>query len=118
MPTVRTIIVVLVIFSAPQLCFAQSTTGQALSGAGTSSCGKYLRHTNDNYVSTLYVTWAQGFLSGMNLANNAFAKKEFVTLPDGDSIKAYLDKYCRDNPLSLPVKGLVALFNKLQNQQS
>jgi len=112
--TVRSLVAAFAIASMPGLGFAQSSTGQALSGAGTTSCGQYIEHSDDSHLSNLYVTWAQGFLSGLNIANNVIAKQEFVLLPDGASIKAYLDKYCRENPLEEPITGTMLFFKQLQ----
>ena len=88
-----------------------------MSGAGTTSCGQYIEHSADKDISDLFVTWAQGFLSGMNVANHAITNREFVILPDSATIKAYLDKYCRENPLDSPAKGTMLLFKELQARE-
>lgn len=95
---------------------AQSSEGHVFSGAGTTSCGYYIEHGEDNAAAALFITWAQGFLSGANMAANVLANKDFVLLPDGASIKAYLDKYCRENPLESPSQGTIFLFRELQNR--
>jgi len=108
------LIIVAAIATMPGMGFAQSSAGQALSGAGTASCGQYIEHSADKDISDLFVSWAQGFLSGMNVADHAATNRGFVILPDSASIKAYLDKYCRENPLESPVKGTILLFKELQ----
>jgi hypothetical protein len=115
--SVRVLVTAFAIASMPGLGFAQSSTGQALSGAGTTSCGQYIEHSADKDISDLFVTWAQGFLSGMNVANHVITNREFVLLPDGASIKAYLDKYCRENPLEEPITGTMLLFKELREKQ-
>jgi hypothetical protein len=107
------LVTVMAIASMPGMGFAQSSTDQALSGAGTASCGQYIEHSADKHISDLFVSWPQGFLSGLNVAYDAANEPDFVILPDGASIKAYLDKYCRENPLESPFKGTL-LFNELQ----
>ena len=95
---------------------AQSSRGQfTLSGAGTASCGQYIAASSNEKLTGLYVSWAQGFLSGMNMGYALSAGREFIPLPDNESIKAYLDKYCRDNPLKQPLDGTVALYRELRN---
>ncbi len=95
---------------------AQSAEPFPVDGAGTTSCGKYLEDITDDEFSTIYVSWTQGFLSGMNLADR-MAKKEFVSIPDERSIKAYLDKFCRDNPLETPFEGSIHLYRELRSNQ-
>jgi hypothetical protein len=115
--SVRMLVTVVAIASVPGMGFAQSSTGQALSGAGTTSCGQYIEHSADKDISDLFVSWAQGFLSGLNVADHAATHRDFVILPDSASIKAYLDKYCRENPLESPVKGTILLFKELQARE-
>lgn len=43
-------------------------------------------------------TWVLGFLSGTSVILEVFKKKQKKT--DFDAAVAYIDKYCRDNPLS------------------
>ncbi len=92
---------------------AQSSD-QALAGAGTSSCGSYLAHESDPTARVMFISWVQGFLSGMNMADYVTAKQPFVLLPDSDSIMAYIDKYCRDNPLKSPSRGAMQLYSELR----
>lgn len=68
--TVRSLVAAFAIALVPGLGFAQSSTGPAISGAGATSCGQYIEHSADEHISNLFVTWAQGFLSGMNVSNN------------------------------------------------
>ena len=94
----------------------QSAESLPVDGVGTTSCGTYLEYSTDEEFSNIYVSWTQGFLSGMNLADR-IANKEFVFLPDELSIKAYLDKFCRDNPLGTPFEGSIHLYRKLRSNQ-
>lgn len=96
------------------LAAAQSTNGNVVSGAGATSCGQYLKNSASNNEDTwLVITWAQGFLSGMNIARKN-EKLKMVLLPDADSIRAYIDKYCRESPLESPFWGSIQLFQELQ----
>jgi len=95
---------------------AHSAEPRTVDGAGTASCGKYLEYSTDEQSSNIYVSWTQGFLSGMNLADR-MAKKEFVFLPDELFIKTYLDKFCRDNSLATPFEGGIRLYRKLRSDQ-
>ncbi len=94
---------------------AQSS-GQALAGAGTVSCGKYLSQKSESVIEHMTVSWAQGFLSGMNMTEYVTTKEPFVLLPDSDSIAAYIEKYCRDNPLESPMGGVIQLYHDLRQK--
>lgn len=94
---------------------AQSS-GQALAGAGTVSCGKYLAQKSELVIEHMTVSWVQGFLSGMNMAEYVTTQQPFVLLPDSDSIAAYIEKYCRDNPLESPTGGAIQLYHDLRQK--
>jgi hypothetical protein len=72
-----------------------------IAGMGAASCGKWIeaRELREPSMDALLTAWVQGFLSGMNTQRYALTRKEMVPLPDPPSILAYVDKYCRDNPL-------------------
>jgi hypothetical protein len=90
----------------------------AVVGIGSWSCGKYLdarsaKSGESQLRQGLFGSWAQGYLSGMN-AYRALKKQRMLTLPDYQSIDAYLDKYCRDNPLNMVSIGALMLFIELE----
>ena len=95
---------------------AHTADSKPIDGAGTSSCGEYLEHSADQALSKTVVSWAQGFLSGMNLADRT-ANKAFVFLPDALSIQVDLEKFCTDNPGATPFEGSILLYKKLRRNQ-
>ena len=82
-----------------------------LKGLGNYGCGKYLEHrkTDNEDQDNAYVSWVWGYLSGYN----QFSSHKEVQVPDHPTILAYLDKYCRDNPLKLVVAGTLTLIGEL-----
>lgn len=113
--SMKSVLTVTVLSLAFVVAQAQTSTGQfALSGAGTSSCGKYIAASSKEDVVLFYISWVQGFLSGMNIGYARGAKLEFIVLPDSDTIKLYLDRYCRDNPLKTPLDGALDLYDKIR----
>lgn len=92
---------------------AQAPLNGAMAGVGTSSCGKYLESRADPVSDLMIKSWAQGFLSGLNFATY-FSKQRLAILPDAQSMAAYLDKYCRENPLKEPWMGAFDMFNELK----
>jgi hypothetical protein len=85
-----------------------------LIGAGTTSCGSYIAASSKENLAGIHLSWSQGFLSGMNMGYARAANKEFVVLPDSDTIKLYIDKYCRDNPLKTPLDGALKLYDEIR----
>jgi hypothetical protein len=78
-------------------------------GAGNSTCGAYLksRRAVDEQADTQYVQWAWGFVTGFNATS---MDKSFKERLDAETVLAYLDKYCRDNPVSSARLGISQLI--------
>lgn len=79
-------------------------------GMGHNECGEYLanRGSDDKSIyNQVYATWVQGYFSGYN---STMPKKQFDAGLPPSTILAYLDKYCRDNPLSNVAVGTDCLF--------
>lgn len=73
-------------------------------GHGASSCGRWLKIAKGEEIVDIslrvsMVSWIQGYLSGLNSARS-FSNKEMWNLPDFDSIHAFTNKACGDNPLN------------------
>ena len=62
------------------------------------SCAAWTRSRDDEAVRTIYGTWFRGFVSGYNFGNSANQVPQ-DKMPDPPELFAYIDKYCRDNPL-------------------
>ncbi|WP_454907591.1 hypothetical protein [Variovorax gossypii] len=89
---------------------AQRTAG--MRGAGSVACGTYLadRASGNPNQSIQYSTYAQGYLSGYNTHST---NPELREVPTTDTIAAYLDRYCRDNPLDIVRNGIDMLIRDL-----
>jgi len=105
--------ILIVLMLLPQIAFAQEKF--KISGAGVLSCGKFLEQADNSYAKDLHIQWAQGFLSGLN-AGAQIEGAEMVSLPDAESIWAYLTNYCRQSPLKTPFSGNLALYKELQER--
>ena len=100
---------------APTFTFAAEQV--AIGGIGVSSCGQFLEDQQDPGMTNMHVTWAQGFLSGLNIADGR-SGKELVSLPDDSTIKLYLVSHCTKKPLERPIGGALALYQELRARQS
>lgn len=81
-------------------------------GVGGFSCGQYLAHRQsdgESYTAPqtgVYVSWVFGYLSGYNY----FSYHLLIDLPEPNTVVAYLDKYCRNNPLKIVATGAECLI--------
>lgn len=96
---------------------AQSSNA-VLIGAGTQPCGKWIdarakRGEHAELYESLISSWLQGFISALNTAGDSAP----VGLPDPSTMNAFLDKWCRDNPLMETWTGGYALVSELRKQQ-
>lgn len=66
-------------------------------GAGANSCGQWLssRRSNDTRAQNIMLTWLQGQVSGMNMAQ---PDSKMILLPASSVIEASADKDCADEP--------------------
>ena len=75
-------------------------------GDGTVGCGDYLQDRKNGGRDAMYADWVVGFMSSYNLFGS---KSQVEHLPNQATIMAYLDKHCRDSPLSHVVTGAIQL---------
>jgi hypothetical protein len=88
-------------------CLSLGTPVQAqrialIAGAGTTGCGDYLafRKRDSRAIDSTFQSFLNGYISGYNqFSPNA----QIAHIPSPATLLAFVDKYCRDNPLS-PVK--------------
>ena len=78
-----------------------------------SSCGLWMKSSQNNLIRALYVSWIQGFVSGHNYAT---PERQVKTgkLPAGEALSRYLDAYCKDNPSLSFVGAALALVQDLR----
>lgn len=88
---------------------AQEREGALMFGSTVTSCGKYLEararnNPADNYA---FVFWFFGYVSAYNIYSKY---PQYTAQVDGSTILAYLDKHCRDAPLSTTHDGMLKLI--------
>ena len=101
---------------AAVLCsFSSHAFGQGL-GPGMLSCGEFSRAyaTNPTATEDLFYTWAQGFMTALNLSfvSTSGAYRSI----DANSVTAYklrLRAYCDAYPPSQYVQAVLDLYNSL-----
>lgn len=81
-------------------------------GAGAVSCGEFAesfrRSTNSE---TLFFTWAQGYMSGLNLALKTAGKPiRDLRAREANIQKQTIRSYCNSHPLDVYMSAVNALF--------
>ena len=79
-------------------------------GAGMDVCDRIMANMKGNHLDSAYTQWIAGYLSAYNLFGD---KKQIEEIPDEPSLDAYLQKYCRENPLDKVIWASMSLINEL-----
>lgn len=106
----------LIIAIAPlMICRASSAEEFAVMGLGANSCGRFveLYRLDPTRTEDGYINWAQGFLSGMNMAallNSGMSKN--LKMPVENYGRA-LRRYCDQHPLGEVMEGMLEFYRSL-----
>jgi len=84
-----------------------------LRGAGSLSCGKYLEMGKNQLGYIQVEEWVAGYVSG----HNYYLPARQVAPPDNASLKAFIDRYCRQNPLHSLFGAAAALVAELSGEK-
>jgi hypothetical protein len=82
-------------------------------GIGAYSCGVWLSDAKNNNTHQTNVHWAMGWLSAAGVYNPAVKLRH----TDFYAVSAYMDKYCRENPLNSVYEGAASLVQELAKPQ-
>jgi hypothetical protein len=95
---------------------ASASEEQAIASVGASSCGLWIeaRESKEEGLNNFIGSWLQGFLSGMNTQRHFDTRKRMAAIPDSGTLIAYVDKYCRDNPLKTVYQASTRLYDDIQ----
>jgi hypothetical protein len=77
-------------------------------GLGTTSCGKWTEASKNPVPRAQFHGWVFGFLTGVNWHSNG----PQATVPDAAAAGAFLDEYCKRNPLHIVALGASALVQE------
>lgn len=104
------------IFLLTLFCFAVSAYAGEIKGAGGSTCGAWLQYRSSNqYSGELH--WIQGFISSYNqFVYTGRNPNGIFGSADHNSIAAWMDNYCRQNPLETVYKGTLVLVEELKRR--
>ena len=94
-------------------------------GAGLFTCGKFLeirsdaQRTGNREVDYFIMSWAQGYISGLNAGRGFFTvpSKKLVPITEVAALGYALEKYCRENPTDDVATGVTSHFIGLLKAQ-
>ena len=84
---------------------------------GNPSCGEWLNETRPIGMKYNDVSWLFGYISAYNGFYVGQTKKELLTNVKTFDISAWMDKYCRENPLEAIADGVPELYKELAERQ-
>ena len=99
--------------------FAQENQGKnTVAGAGTVLCGEALEQIEQGApLDTLYISWMQGFLSGINFALQGQSGNTLDLSSGHESHFRWVRNWCEENALDSFNLAVRALFVELVNRQ-
>ena len=80
------------------------------------SCAAWTHSQGDEILRAQYGTWFRGFVSGYNFGNPA-NQVLLGAMPDPGAVAAYVDKFCRANPLLSFVAAAVPLVQEIREHR-
>jgi hypothetical protein len=102
------------------LIFAATSTAQAQNeplrtgitpATGGLSCGRWTNTPKRSHEREVFTKWVLGFLSGVNIESEG---SDFLKSMDVDALTAWVDNYCRANPLHGITEAMVELVKVLR----
>ena len=101
-------VVIAIAFLGAFQAHAQRTGG--MYSSGNKNCGDYLEDMKNPTSGDYYAIWTWGFLSAWNTYGTRAQVQGDVSK---GTILAYLDKHCRNEPLSFVGSGIAKLAKEL-----
>ena len=109
----RKLLLAILLFS-----FSVNAFSGEIKGAGAATCGEWLEARKDNTVSELVLkSWILGFISSYNHYVYSGSNPDGIFgSTDVNGLPAWMDKYCRENPLNSVYDGTVPLIDELRHR--
>ena len=98
--------------SVPTAAETGDDGGRLVIGQGANSCWAWTRGREAKAATEgLYTQWVAGFVSGLNWDTT---DPDILTELDFDGLMAWVDNYCKANPLAKVTTGAVMLVQELR----
>ena len=99
----------------PFFAFSQTKLSAAIPIISFSdiSCGAWVRSAANPADREIYLFWFRGFVSGHNYENLTH-QISLNSMPDNETLTLFIDKHCKDNPLTPFVYAAFSLVRQLR----
>ena len=92
---------------------AQTTASTVVFSYTDTSCGAWVKSAASEEGRAQYVSWFRGFVSGYNYGNPT-RQVAIGKMPDEQTLALFIDKHCREHPLSPFIGAAFALVEALR----
>jgi hypothetical protein len=106
-------VLAVVVASSPARAATPSIIGF---GSVSGGCGEWLAAEEKSSKDMAYISWILGFISGVNVLNNAERSIDFARDYSGYSVIPWVRNWCRQHPLDPVVNGAEALAATLMSR--
>jgi hypothetical protein len=113
---IRIVMLAIAMLAAASLQASSQPSGsRAIVGWGLKSCGTWtqVRQATESADHTVIEAWVVGFMSGMNLDRT---HPDALVGTDFDGLMAWIDNYCRSNPLQAIAFAATSLMEELRSR--
>lgn len=86
------------------------------SGAGLKTCAEFAKayQSQPQTIEYVFFTWAQGYMTGWNIASENRILQVDVSVWDVDAQKSYIRKYCDLHPLNQYIESVLSLVGAMK----
>ncbi len=117
----RNVAILLAVTVLSSAAAAEDETVGAI-GAGTATCAKYAEGVKKwpDEATNLFTSWAQGFMSGVNVGFYVKNPEEKLPNIDAWSVKAqqqWINDYCDKHPLKLYAQAVADMLDAMRMEQ-
>ena len=68
-------------------------------------------------MRAFYLSWALGFMSGLNTQPNLLGKASNLAARATDYEQAFIDQYCDQRPLASYVQAVLSLYDTMRSEE-
>jgi hypothetical protein len=80
------------------------------------SCGAWVQSASDELGRAQYLSWFRGFVSGYNYGSEG-KQVPLEAMPNQETVALFIDKYCREHPLSPFIGAAFELVKELREKK-
>jgi hypothetical protein len=97
------------------IAIVSATRAEAYTVMGVRDCGQWVSQRQNEQAGTSISseTWVIGYLSGMSVGRSEEFWRRDTREISNEQVYLWMDKFCRENPLSSVADGALALYYEI-----